>query len=54
MLILTRKPEQGIVIDGTIRVAEAFARPGALVTARVVDAIGPDLAAEAVRAGVAP
>jgi ribosomal protein S12 methylthiotransferase len=41
-------------IDGTVRVADAFARPGALITARVVDAIGPDLVGEAVRAGVAP
>ena len=39
-------------IDGVVRIPQAFARPGALVTATVVEAIGPDLVADAVRAGV--
>lgn len=41
-------------IDGVVRVTDAFARPGARVTARVTEAIGPDLTASAVRARVAP
>ena len=39
-------------IDGVIRVSEAFARPGALITVRIREAIGPDLIADPVRAGV--
>ena len=37
-------------IDGVVRIADAVARPGALVRAEVVDAIGPDLVASPVRA----
>ena len=39
-------------IDGVVRVSEAFARPGALITVRIREAIGPDLIADPVRAGV--
>ena len=39
-------------IDGVVRVTEAFARPGALITVRIREAIGPDLIADPVRAGV--
>ena len=39
-------------IDGVVRIPQAFARPGAIVSATVVEAIGPDLVADAVRAGV--
>ncbi|MFM7060453.1 MAG: 30S ribosomal protein S12 methylthiotransferase RimO [Actinomycetes bacterium] len=39
-------------IDGVVRIPQAFARPGAVVTATVVAAIGPDLIADPVRAGV--
>jgi ribosomal protein S12 methylthiotransferase len=34
-------------IDGVVRLAGAFARPGAMVCARAVEAIGPDVVAEA-------
>ncbi len=37
-------------IDGVVRIAGAVARPGAIVRAEVVDAIGPDLVASPVRA----
>jgi ribosomal protein S12 methylthiotransferase len=33
-------------IDGVVRVAGAFARPGARVRVRVTEACGPDLVAE--------
>jgi ribosomal protein S12 methylthiotransferase len=33
-------------IDGVVRLAGAFARPGAMVCARAVEAIGPDVVAE--------
>jgi ribosomal protein S12 methylthiotransferase len=39
-------------IDGVVRIPQAFARPGAVVTATVVEALGPDLVADPVRAGV--
>lgn len=39
-------------IDGVVRVSEAFARPGALITVRIREAIGPDLIADPVRAGI--
>lgn len=39
-------------IDGVVRVSEAFARPGALITVQIREAIGPDLIADPVRAGV--
>ena len=39
-------------IDGVVRGSEAFARPGALITVRIREAIGPDLIADPVRAGV--
>lgn len=39
-------------IDGVVRIPQAFARPGALVTATVVEALGPDLVAAPVRAVV--
>jgi ribosomal protein S12 methylthiotransferase len=38
-------------IDGVVRIPQAFARPGALVTATVIEALGPDLVADPVRAG---
>ena len=41
-------------IDGVVRIPQAFARPGAVVTATVVEAVGPDLVAAPVRAGVSP
>jgi ribosomal protein S12 methylthiotransferase len=41
-------------IDGVVRIPQAFARPGAVVTATVVEAVGPDLVADPVRAGVSP
>jgi ribosomal protein S12 methylthiotransferase len=39
-------------IDGVVRIPQAFARPGALVTATVIESLGPDLVADPVRAGV--
>jgi ribosomal protein S12 methylthiotransferase len=33
-------------IDGVVRLADAFARPGSIVRARVVEASGPDLVAD--------
>jgi len=39
-------------IDGVVRIPQAFARPGAIVTATVVEALGPDLVADPLRAGV--
>ncbi len=37
-------------IDGVVRIADAVARPGALVRAEVLHAVGPDLVASPVRA----
>lgn len=39
-------------IDGVVRIPNADARPGAVVTARVTGAVGPDLDAEPIAVGV--
>ncbi len=62
VLVDERHPDGGIVgrthreapeIDGVVRVADAEARPGAVVPARVTGAVGPDLDAEPLHQPVA-
>src|SRR4051812_17058938 len=51
--LVGRTPREAPEIDGVVRVAGADARPGAMVTAEVTGAIGPDLDAVPLHASVA-
>ena len=51
--IVGRTHREAPEIDGVVRIADADARPGALVAARITGATGPDLDADALHVPVA-